>query len=99
MHGVAVVTRKGTWMVGKELFLKNGFEVVDTAPPDFELLVKKFADLPSPKFTGDWLNRASQYGSGLTIIQSAQCPYVAKSVKEITETAENKYGIKPKIIL
>ncbi len=40
MYGVAVVTRKDTWMVGKELFLKNGFEVVDTAPPDFELLVK-----------------------------------------------------------
>jgi GNAT superfamily N-acetyltransferase len=42
MQGVAVVTRKGTWMAGKDLFLKNGFEVVDQAPPDFELVVKKF---------------------------------------------------------
>jgi len=29
MHGVAVVTREGTWMAGKELFLKNRFEVVE----------------------------------------------------------------------
>ena len=35
MQGVAVVTRRGTWMAGNDLFLKNGFEVVDKAPPDF----------------------------------------------------------------
>jgi GNAT superfamily N-acetyltransferase len=98
MHGVAVVARKGTWMAGKQLFLKNGFGVVDTALPDFELLVKKFADMPPPKFTGDWEKRLSQYSSGLTIIRSDQCPYVAKSVEEISETAEKKYGIKPRII-
>ena len=57
-HGVAVVTRKGTWMAGKELFLKNGFEVVDQAPPDFELLVKKFKkNTPTPKFKGEWEKR------------------------------------------
>jgi len=98
MHGVAVVTRKGTWMAGKEVFLKNGFGVTDAAPPDFELLVKKFAEVPSPRFKGDWEKSLSQYGSGLTIIRSDQCPYVAKSVTEISETAEQKYGIKPRII-
>lgn len=99
MHGVAVVTRKGTWMAGKELFLKNGFEVIDEAPPDFELLMKKFSnDVPLPKFIGDWAKRLESYGKGLTIIQSDQCPYLAKSVKEISETAQEKYGIKAKII-
>ena len=98
MCGVAVVTRKGTWMAGKELFLKSGFEVVDTAPPDFELLVKKFTDVPSPKFKGDWEKSLSQYDSGLTIICSDQCPYVPKAVGEISETAEKKYSIRPKII-
>ena len=38
MHGVAATTRKGAFMAGKELFIKNGFTVVDSAPPDFELL-------------------------------------------------------------
>ncbi len=74
MSGVAVVTRKGTWMAGKELFLRNGFEVVDTAPPDFELLAKKFADAPSPNFPKDWDQRLSGYGPALTIIQPDQCP-------------------------
>ena len=99
MHGVAVVTRKGSFMVGKELFVKNGFEVVDHASPDFELLVKKFNEkAPSPKFKGDWGKRLSQYGKGLTIIRADQCPYSVKNVREISETAEKIYNIKPNII-
>jgi len=99
MHGVAVVTRKGPFMAGKELFLKNGFEVVGNAPPDFELLVKKFnKNVPIPKFKGEREERLSQYGGGLTIIRADQCPYTVKNVKEISETTENAYGIKPNII-
>jgi len=99
MHGVAVVTRKGSFMAGKDLFVKKGFEVVDKAPPDFELLVKKFnEDAPTPKFKGDWEKRLSQYGKGLTIIRADQCPYTVKNVNEIYETAKKEYGLKPKII-
>jgi GNAT superfamily N-acetyltransferase len=99
MHGTAVVTRKGTWMAGKELFLKNGFEVVDEAPPDFELLVKEFKkNAPPPKFRGDWGKRLNEYSKGLIIIRSDQCPYVAKAIREIRETAQTKYGMKAKII-
>ena len=98
MHGVAVVTRKGSWMAGKELFVKNGFEVVDKAPPDFELLVKRFDDSTPSGFTEDWDKRLSQYSSGLTIISSDQCPYIVKAVREIAETAEKQYGITPNII-
>jgi hypothetical protein len=98
-NGVAVVTRKGVWMAGKDLFLKNGFEVVDQAPPDFELLVKKFKkNAPSPKFKGDWEKRLSKYKKGLIIIHSGQCPYIAKSVLEIIQTAKKKYGLKPKLV-
>ena len=50
LYGIAVVTRKGSFMVGKEIFLKNGFKVADSTPPDFELLVKKFSeDSPNPE--------------------------------------------------
>ena len=98
-HGVAVVTRKGPFMAGKELFFKKGFEVVDTAPPDFELLVKKFdKNAPTPKFKGYWEKKQSKYGRGLTIIRADQCPYSVKNVREISETAEKEYGIKPNII-
>jgi N-acetylglutamate synthase-like GNAT family acetyltransferase len=79
MNGVAVVTRKGPWLAKKELFLKNGFELVDKAPPDFELLVKKIKEnVHSPKFRGDWRERLNQYSKGLTIIRSDQCPYLEK---------------------
>jgi hypothetical protein len=98
LQGVAVVTRKGTWMAGKELFLQNGFEVVATAPPDFELLARKFTGVPSPEFKGDRDRRLSQYGPGLTIICSDQCPYTAKAINEITVTAEEQYNIKPAIV-
>jgi L-amino acid N-acyltransferase YncA len=99
LHGVAVVTRKGTWMASRELFLKSGFEVVDTAPPDFELLVKKFKkSAPSPRFESDWDRKLSKYGKGLTIIRSDQCPYVAKALREICETAQKSYGMKPRVI-
>ncbi len=99
MYGVAVVTRKGSFMAGKGLFLKKGFEVVDKAPPDFELLVRKFnKNAPTPKFKGDWEKRQSQYNKGLTIIRAYQCPYTVKNVNEIIETAEKEYGLKPDLI-
>jgi GNAT superfamily N-acetyltransferase len=99
MRGAAVVARQGTWMAGSELFLKKGFEVFDEAPPDFELLVKRFKkSAPAPKFAGDWDRKLSQYPSGLTIIRSDQCPYIEKSVREIGETAQGRLGLKPRIV-
>jgi hypothetical protein len=99
MFGVAVVTRKGAWMVGKDIFLKKGFEVVDKAPPDFELLVKKFKkDAPDPKFNRNYEKILKKYGHGLTVIWSDQCPFIAKAMKEIRETIEDKYGIEAKLI-
>ena len=99
MHGVAVVTRKGPFMVDKEVFIKNGFKVVDSAPPDFELLVNKFdSNAPNPKFKSDWEQRKSQYGKGLTLIRADQCPYTVKNVNEINETAEKTFGIKLNIV-
>ena len=99
LRGAAVVTRKGPFMAGKELFVKKGFEVIDSAPPDFDLLVKKFdKGAPPPKFKGGMAERLRQYDKGLTIIRADQCPYTVKNVGEISETAEKTYGIRPDII-
>lgn len=99
MKGVAVVTRKGAWMVSKMLFEKEGFEVVDTASPDFELLAIKFAkDTPSPQFKKNMDSVLKRYNEGLTILWSDQCPYIAKSINEIKETIKQRYGIKARII-
>lgn len=99
MKGVTVVCRKGPFMAGKEFFLKKGFEVVDRAEPDFELLVKKFdPNSPEPQFKGNWNKRALQYGNGLIIIRSDQCPYSVKNVQAMVETAEKTFHIKPRVV-
>lgn len=99
MLGVAVVTRKGAWMVNKDLFIKKGFDVVEQAAPDFELLALKFvADAPSPMFKNNKDRVLRQYSKGLTLLWSDQCPYIAKSIKEMKETIAQRYGIKARII-
>jgi L-amino acid N-acyltransferase YncA len=99
MKGVAVVARKRPWLAKSDIFLKNGFEVVDTAPPDYELLVKKFnTSSPNPKFKDNWDEKLKKYGEGLTIIRADQCPHSIKFADEIAETAKNIYKLKTNII-
>jgi len=86
MNGVAVVTRKGSFMADKDIFLKKGFISVDSVKPDFELLVLKFDKTATdPKFKKFALDK---YDKGLTIMRSAQCPYSVKNVDAILETAK-----------
>ena len=99
MKGVAAVTRKGSFMIGKDFFLKHGFDVVDTAASDFELAAKRFDNqIPWPKFNGAWEERQKKYGDELTIIRADQCPYTVKNVNEIHESAVAEFKIKPRII-
>jgi len=99
MLGVAVVTRKSSFMAGNEIFLKNNFEIVDEAKPDFNLLALKFDNKSlSPSFKKDILSNLEQYKNGLTIIRSAQCPYTEKNVNSIIESAEKKFKINTQLI-
>lgn len=99
MKGVAVVARKRPWLAKSDIFLKNDFEVVDKAPPDYELLVKKFnMSSPNPKFKDNWDKKLKKYGEGLTIIRADQCPHSIKFADDIAETANNTYKLKTNII-
>jgi L-amino acid N-acyltransferase YncA len=99
MKGVATVARDRPWLAGRALFLKHGFEVVDTAPPDYELLVKKLEpSAPSPRFRGHWGRRLRKYGSGLTIIRAEQCPHSIRFADKIAAAAEASYGLKPRMV-
>jgi N-acetylglutamate synthase-like GNAT family acetyltransferase len=99
MKGVAVVTRKRPWLAKSEIFLTNGFETVDTAPPDYELLVKKFnTSSPNPKFKDNWEEKLKKYREGLTIIRADQCPHSIKFADEIAEMAKNTYKLKTNIV-
>lgn len=99
MHGVAVVTRAGAFMANNEIFLKKGFEIVDKAKPDFELLSIKFDNESiSPCFKPDMLDNLNDYTNGLFIIRSPQCPYTEKNVNAIIELAEKKFKLKTNLI-
>ncbi len=99
LEGVTVVTRKGSFMAGSEIFIKNGFVPVEKAKPDFELMVKKFKDNDQyPSFNQEILTGFTEYQKGLTIFRSPQCPYTEKNVIAILETAQKKYRIKTQLI-
>lgn len=99
MNGVAVIARERPWLAGAALYLANGFTVVDSAPPDYQLLVRKLKpSAADPSFKGDWDKKLKRYGQGLTIIRSDQCPHIAKFAGEIAQAAEEEYGLKPRIV-
>jgi GNAT superfamily N-acetyltransferase len=95
-RGVAVVTREGSFMAGRDIFLKKGFLVTGRADPDFELLALKFDPAaPDPAFRE---GSRRKYGKGLFIFRSAQCPYSVKNVEAIMETARSRFGLDPVLV-
>lgn len=91
-EGVAVVTSDGTWMAGKEVFIRNGFEQVDEAEPHFQLLINRIGHGPLPTFPRNWDERLNQYRD-LQLIYTDQCPYIGKAVAELPPVAE-QHGIR-----
>jgi GNAT superfamily N-acetyltransferase len=99
LHGVAVVTSKSTWMAKQEIFLKKGYELVEEAPPHHQLFAKRFSkDAPLPAFSGNWKKKLARYAKGLTIIHSAQCPFVIKAMNEIPQVAREEFGVEPTLV-
>jgi N-acetylglutamate synthase-like GNAT family acetyltransferase len=99
MSGVAVVTRKGPFMANNKIFFKNGFQIVDSIKPDFNLLVKKFdKNSKNPKFKSNMNDFLKKYQKLLYIIRSPQCPYTEKNVNAIIESSRNKFNLKPTLI-
>ncbi len=86
--GVAVLTNDHTsWTPSKALFLQPQFQLVATAPFDFELLVYPFSgDVELPYFPENWHERLAGYHN-LTILRFFQCPYVEVATENILAAA------------
>jgi GNAT superfamily N-acetyltransferase len=95
--GVVMIASDGNWLASKKLFLYNGFEVVESAHPAFQLLVHRFDEAQLPSFPDNWDTRARFYGAGLTVVRSSQCPYNESSTREFLRYAEEK-GISARIV-
>ena len=87
-HGLAIVTSSKPWVNDKRFFLKQGFKKVENAPPYFELLAMRFRDVPLPSFRKGWEDRALQYGKGITVFYSDQCPIADFAISNITSAAK-----------
>ena len=81
--------------MGKKIFLKHDFEVVDKAQPKFSLVAKIFDDFSTPAFPTNWEERQASFGEGLTVVYANQCPYFHTAVQETLNTAE-EVGIEPR---
>lgn len=96
-YGVVMPTSSRVWLADKKILVRNGFEVVDRAPPSFELLVRRFGEAPMPAFPSNWDERLGRYGSGLTIIRSDQCPYIEDAVKGALDAAKER-GVEARVV-
>jgi hypothetical protein len=84
VRGVAAMVSDGPWMAGKEVFLRNGFEQVAESDR-FQLVIHRLKDGPPPRFRDIGANLAKY--RGLHIVYAAQCPYLPKSVNDLSDMA------------
>ena len=98
MQGVAVVTRNGPFMARQDLFLKKGFTVVDTTPPDFQLVALKFHPHAADPAFRELQPALEPYGDGLYILRSPQCPYTEKNVNAICASARERFHLTAHVI-
>jgi len=87
MFGVVTVSSQSTWLAKKGFFLSQGYQVVDQAPPSFELLVKPIGAPAQPSFPQDWETRLQRIPNGLVVYHSGQCPYHAMFVSSLVNAA------------
>jgi len=97
MKGVAILTSDLTWLVGREIFERNGFAEVDSAPPSFHLMATSFKSKCEAGLPQNWEERAQAFGRGLTVIRTPQCPYIENGARDILSFAKEK-GIRARTV-
>ncbi len=93
MDGVVVVssTKVQPFLTDKNFYLKHNFEIVDSAPPYFELLALKFnKKAKNPAFSDEAKKGICSNKKGFTFIFSNQCPFMEDWVGLLSEISRNK---------
>jgi len=83
MNGILVVTSNKVkpFLTDKKFYIKQGFEVIDTAVPYFELLALRFnRESENPKFTEKAKIGECDVKKGFTFIYSNQCVFMEEYV-------------------
>lgn len=89
---VAISTgKKAPYTVDKKFLIKQGFQKVDEAKPDFELYVKQFdQNAPLPSFKKSAVMAELGKAKGIVIYYSDMCPFNAPFVGVMAETARKR---------
>ncbi len=85
--GLCVMTSEGTWMTGRELFEKNGYQKADSRDR-FDLMYKAFDESKKPVLK-NWQEKATQY-SGWHLFYADQCPWHINAVEAMDKTAKEE---------
>lgn len=83
--GVATITSDDGFMSSKDLFVKNGYEEIETKGK-FQLMVKQIKKGQLPKLKN--VDKELEKYKGLNIVYSSQCPWVARSINDIVDVIE-----------
>lgn len=87
-RGVAALTGSGNWLIAPGVLEHRGYRDIDKAECGFELTAKTFARGKLPRLTGGWHAKAEACGPGLTVLRSAQCPYLEGAAEHARRAAE-----------
>ncbi|SIO27953.1 GNAT family N-acetyltransferase [Halodesulfovibrio marinisediminis] len=88
--GVIVVTgkTKQPFMSDKRFFKKQGFELLDVAPPYFELWGKRFSEgSPVPAFKESAKTGECSVRDGLAVFYTNACPFTEYYVEDLVRVA------------
>ena len=100
-NGIIVLTsnKKKPYISDKKFFLRQGFEVCDTAPPYFELLVyKNNRSAINPTFNQSAKENVSSNKNGLTVYYSNLCPFTEYYTNTVLKELANREEIALEII-
>jgi GNAT superfamily N-acetyltransferase len=92
MYGVVAMTaEKGGFLPNMKIFVKNGFEKIDEFDPYFGLYAKAFSEnVPKPRFYPLSIDKLKEYGEGVTILYTQQCPYLPIFVNDMEDLSKEK---------
>lgn len=95
-RGIIVIVgdKKRPYLPDKKFFQHFGFNVCDSAPPYFELLVyKNQPDSPDPRFFDSVKRNRPDNQIGVQIYYSLQCPFTDYYVNNVFRTLAEKYSV------
>ena len=97
--GVCLVSSKANFLTDTKFFKSQGYELCDTAPPYFDLMVKKFnSTAQTPQFTPAAKALDLKDKEGIVIYYTHQCPFNTYYIQEMKTVADVRH-IPFKIIL